>query len=235
MNTSFTRLSKAFVHGFRVHGLRPRPGMTSSQSKLSTTRSRSARVAAIAARNAPSSPEIKRGWYFTTPRHRGTCSGTWRRRRYRYSGRSTKVDRTFQRLAVGPLTRHQHDPGQDFVADPQHETDRAAFVEQPHRRAVGEAAPGGFVRVQDAVRRSLAAAQELDPGIGRVRLEIAGGGQQAQRPARRVAFLLGVEPPVRHRLEPRSGHLLRIEFEPARGRPELLLPRFGVTHGTAGA
>ena len=28
MNTVFAKLSQACVHGFRAHGLRPRPGMT---------------------------------------------------------------------------------------------------------------------------------------------------------------------------------------------------------------
>ena len=68
-----------------------------------------------------------------------------------------------------------------------------------------------------------------------MRLEIAGRGQQAQRPARRVAFLLRVGLPVRHRRQPGGGQLLGIEFEPARRRAEFLALRRGVAHRPARA
>ena len=55
-----------------------------------------------------------------------------------------------------------------------------------------------------------------------MRLEIPRRGQEAQRPARCVAFFLWIGPPIRHRREPRLGKLLRIEFELARRRAEFL-------------
>ena len=90
------------------------------------------------------------------------------------------------------------------------------------RRRPGRAAAAS-VRVQDAAGRPLAAAQEVDAGVRRVRLEIAGRGQQAQRPAGGVALLdsgSGCQSGIG--AMPWRGQLLRIEFEPARRRAEFL-------------
>jgi len=51
------------------------------------------------------------------------------------------------------LTRDQNDSGLDFVTDLEHEPDRAAVVEQPHRLAVTEIAWARLVWVQDAAGR----------------------------------------------------------------------------------
>ena len=76
--------------------------------------------------------------------------------------------------------------------------------------------------MQDAARLTLAPAQEIDAGVGGVGLEIAGRGQQAQRPARGIALFFRIGLPIRHRREPRLGQLLRIEFELPRRGTELL-------------
>ena len=55
-----------------------------------------------------------------------------------------------------------------------------------------------------------------------MRLKIAGRGQQAQRPACRIALLLRVALPIRHRRAPRLCQLLRIKFELARGGAKFL-------------
>jgi len=96
------------------------------------------------------------------------------------------VDRAGDGLARGPLAGHQHDAGLHFVADPQHQPDLAALVEQADLGAILEAALVGILRMQDAERLALALAQEGDAGEGGMRLEVAGRGEQPQRP------LLGV-------------------------------------------
>ena len=64
----------------------------------------------------------------------------------------------------------------------QHQADLAAVVEQAHLGAVREAALGGVLGMQDAERLALAVAQEAHAREGGVGLEVAGRGQQAQRP-----------------------------------------------------
>jgi hypothetical protein len=64
--------------------------------------------------------------------------------------------------------------------------------------------------VQDAAGRTLSAAQERHAGKSGVALKIAGGGQQAQRPARGLPFVFGIGLPARHwrqtlRREPGDG------------------------------
>src|SRR5690348_8831616 len=135
------------------------------------------------------------------------------------------VDGTAERLLIRPLPRHEHDTGQHLVADLQHEPDFAALVEQPHLGALGKPALLGFLRMQHAIRLTFASAQKRDTGISRVRLEIPRRGQQAQWPARRIALLLRIGPPIRHRREPRRREALRIEFELARWRTECLPAR----------
>ena len=93
------------------------------------------------------------------------------------------VDGAGHGLVVGALAGHQRDAGLHLVADPQHQADGAAIVEKPHLLPVGEAAGARVVGVQDAAGRALALAQEGDGRIGGVALEVAGRGQQPQRPA----------------------------------------------------
>src|ERR1051325_9013226 len=135
------------------------------------------------------------------------------------------VDGTAERLVIRPLPRHEHDTGQHLVAHLQHEPDFAALVEQPHLGAMGEPALLGLLGMQHAIRLTFAPPQKRDTGISRVRLEIPRRGQQAQWPARRIALLLRIGPPIRHWREPRRREALRIEFEFARWRAEFLLAR----------
>ena len=79
--------------------------------------------------------------------------------------------------------------------------------------------------MQYAAGRALAPAQEIDPGISGVRLEIARRGQQPERPARGVAFFVGIELPIGHRRVALHSQLLGIEFELARGGAEFLPTR----------
>ena len=99
-------------------------------------------------------------------------------------------------------------PGWTSSLTRKHQADLAAVVEQAHGAAVGEAARGGILGMQDAERLALALAQEADAGEGRVRLEVAGRGQQAQRPLGGVGHLDRIGLPVGHRREALLGELL---------------------------
>ena len=114
-----------------------------------------------------------------------------------------------------------------FIADMQHQTDAAAIVEQLHAIAVHQAAARRILGMQDAERCSLALAEEGHAGIGGVCLEVARHGQQPQRPARSIAYLLGIGRPVRHRLHTLLRKLFRVELEPTRRRGELLAGGMG--------
>jgi hypothetical protein len=81
--------------------------------------------------------------------------------------------------------------------------------------------------MQHATGRSLAPAQKADAGKGGVALEIAGSGEEPQRPAPGVPLLLRVGPPVRHRRAALRRQFLRVEFEPARGGTEFLFAQRG--------
>src|SRR3954465_12513949 len=61
-----------------------------------------------------------------------------------------QIDRALQRLAVGSLPRYEYDARKHLVADPQHEADCAALIEQPNPGAIDEAAPRRLVGMQDA-------------------------------------------------------------------------------------
>src|ERR1051326_339360 len=135
------------------------------------------------------------------------------------------VDGAAERLLIRPLPGHEHDPGQHLVADLQYEPDFAALVEQPHPGAIGKPALLALLGRQHAIRLTFAPPQKRDTGISRVRLEIPRRGQQAQWPARRIALLLRIGPPIRHRRETRRREPLRIEFEFARWRTKCLLVR----------
>ncbi len=79
--------------------------------------------------------------------------------------------------------------------------------------------------MQDAEGLALALAQEADAGESRVRLEVAGRRQQAQRPLLRIRFLDGIGLPVGNRRHALLGELLGIELQLARRRLEgLALP-----------
>jgi hypothetical protein len=124
--------------------------------------------------------------------YRARCSGRWRPRRDRCSGRGT-------RLAVRSLSRDQHDAGLNFGADFEDETDRSAIVVEAHALAVTEPTGASLLGVQDAAWRTLAPAQKRDAGESGVALKVTRRGQQAQRPTRRLALVLRIGLPVRQR------------------------------------
>src|SRR6266576_1562243 len=66
---------------------------------------------------------------------------------------------------------------------------------------------------EHAERLALALAQEADPGVGGVGLEVAGRSQQPQRPPGGFGGLERILVPVRHRRDALPGQLLGIEFE----------------------
>ena len=74
--------------------------------------------------------------------------------------------------------------------------------------------------MENAERLALAFAQEADAGEGRVGLEVARRGQQAERPACGFLGLDGIGLPIGHRRQTLLGQLLGVEFELARRRLE---------------
>ena len=78
------------------------------------------------------------------------------------------------------------------------------------------------VGMQDAAGRALALAQEGDGRIGGVALEVAGRGQQPQRPAGGVGYLLRVGLPVGHRRQALLGHASPSRTRACPRRAELL-------------
>ena len=110
--------------------------------------------------------------------------------------RAQHVHRSMSRLTARPLARHQYDAGRNLVAHTKRDAKRPPLVEELDTIAVLETAALGLKRMENRHGRTLAFPEKTIARECGVTLEVAGGGEQAERPAAGIGRFGGVWLPV---------------------------------------